>query len=431
MRKVTALVLAVIGLTLASCVGTVDKALFSVAEGVTEKDRITGLRSLSFQDRKAQIKEGDEYAKKVVKKYGGNTNERVSPSQYRRLKRIFERIHKVSHFRNEKWTVVLLPDKQFNAFVTGGTYVFANLGFMEFCNDAEVAAVIGHEIGHITANHSFEKSSYMLAATLADAKNLKKTGYAEGFNRNQEAEADKIGVLYTALAGYDPKAASRVWVRLMQQGRDKAYLTRTHPMNEQRARNTAAVAKQVRLYYTPGKINPDFEKLLVKNVLWDASGGEAEPGKGGGLAALLSATIDTAAKHYGAKIERENMKRRVESSDDRQTGLTATKAELINSASRVIRQTGQAQISPDGQTLTAAFTYSGGVRLRNIQFESQVTLAGYKTLVLRSYSGGPVTPGMSFLVRFSDPALAGYSPYLANGRAGLNFRITDVQPWEN
>ncbi len=405
--------------------GEIDKFLHSVTEGVTEKDKITGLRSLSFQDRKQQIQEGDASAASKLKEYGGNINKKVSRSQYRRLKKIFKRVHKVSHFRDEKWTVVLLPDKDFNAFVYGGTYVFAHLGLMEFCNDDEVAIVIGHEIGHIAANHRFEKQSYILAATLAGAKNLKKKGYAEGFNRNQEAEADKIGVLYTALAGYDPKAGSSVWVRrLNREPGDRAYLTRIHPMNEERARNNAKFAQQVNQYYTPGKINPDFEKLLVKNVLWDASGGEAEAGKGGGLVALLSAAADTATKHYGAKSERENMKQRV-GYDRRQT--RAAKAELINEASRLVSQTGQTQISPDGQTMTATFTYSGNAQLRNIQFESQITLAGYRPLVLRSNSGGPVTSGMSFLVRFSNPALANYAPYLTSGQAGLNFKITDVQ----
>jgi len=58
----------------------------------------------------------------------------------------------------------------------------------------------------------------LLAAALADAENLKKEGYAEGFNRNQESEADKIGILYTALAGYDPQAASDIWVKMMRKG---------------------------------------------------------------------------------------------------------------------------------------------------------------------------------------------------------------------
>ncbi len=423
MRNFATLIPFAIAISLTSCVGTIDKALYSIAESVTEKDRITGLRSLSFQNREQQIQEGDAFAASFLKKYGDNINEKVSSSQYRRLKKVFERVHKVSHFRNEKWTVVLLPDKDFQAFVTGGTYVFANLGFMEFCSDAEVAAVIGHEIGHITANHPFEGNSYLLAATLAGAKNLKKEGYAEGFSRNQEAEADKIGIMYMALAGFNPEKSSGFWKRLTD---GQASMTRTHPMHEQRARNNANLARQVWQYYTPGKINPDFEKLLVRNVLWDASGGEVEAGKGGGLLATLSAAVDTATKHYGAKSEREDMRRRVEASGG-QTQAGHAQAELISAASQVVRQIGQAQISPDGQTMTATFRYSGGKQLRNIQFESQITLAGYKPLISRSNSGGPINPGMSFLVQFADSTLANYAPYLKSGQAGLSFRIIGVQ----
>lgn len=411
MRNALTLAPLMLALILTSCAGAIDKTLYSAAEKVTERDRITGLRSLSFQDRKEQIKQADAGAASLLKKYGNNINERVSRFQYRRLKEIFERIHKISHFRDEKWTVVLLPEKSFNAFVTGGTFVFAHLGFMEFCNDNEVAAVIGHEIGHITANHSFEKSSYLLAAALADAKNLKKEGYAEGFNRNQEAEADKISVLYSALAGYDPQAASDVWVKMMRKGSDSAHMTRTHPMNDDRARNNAAWAKQVRRYYTPGKINPDFGKLLVKNVLWDASGDELEAGKGGGVAAALSAAADTAIKHYGAKMERERMRQRTQ---------------FAESVRRVVRIVENPQILQGGKTMRVGFQYLGNIQLNNIGFASVVQV-GSHSLRMTGNSGGPITPGMSFYMSFSDPRLPDYAPYILNGQAGFGWNITDAR----
>ncbi|MGI9559157.1 MAG: M48 family metallopeptidase [Thermodesulfobacteriota bacterium] len=411
MRKlavVMVVVLAVTPVAQAGIFGEIDKFFHSITEGVTEKDKITGLRSLSFYDRKAQIKEADAHAASILKQYGGNINERVSRSQYSRLKKIFERVHKVSHFRNEKWKVVLLPKEDFNAFVTGGTYVFANLGFMKFCNDDEVAAVIGHEIGHVVANHQFESRSYMIAAVLADAKNLKKTGYAEGFNRNQEAEADKIGVMYSALAGYDPEAGSTVWIKMMKKGIDHASMTRTHPMNEDRARNNAKYAKQVKQYYTSGKINPDFEKLLVKNVLWNASGSELEAGEGGGLAAVLSAAADTAVKHYGAKAERESMRQRTE---------------FVKSVEKVVRMVQNPQISQDGKTMRVGFQYVGNIQLNNISFVSMVTV-GEHSLELSGNSGGPITPGLSFYVDFSNPNLAGYAPYIYRGQAGISYEVT-------
>lgn len=412
MRKLAVVMVAVLAVTpvaRAGIFGEIDKFFYSITEGVTEKDKITGLRSLSFQDRKAQIKEAGAHTASVLKQYGGNINERVSRSQYSRLKKIFERVHKVTHFRNEKWKVVLLPGKDFNAFVNGGTYVFVHLGLMEFCNDAEVASVIGHEIGHVTANHGFEKQTYIIAAALAGAKNLKKEGYTEGFNRNQEAEADKIGAMYSALAGYDPEAGSSVWVKMMRErGDDVASLTLTHPMNEQRARNNANYAKQVKQYYTPGKINPDFEKLLVKNVLWNASGSELEAGEGGGLAAVLSAAADTAVKHYGAKAERESMRQRTE---------------FVKSVGKVVRMVQNPQISQDGKTMRVGFQYVGNIQLNNISFVSMVTV-GEHSLELSGNSGGPITPGLSFYVDFSNPNLAGYAPYIYRGQAGFSYQVT-------
>ena len=414
MRKIVAVIPVCLAFLLSSCAGSIDKALYSIAEGLTEKDKITGLRSLSLQDRKEQIKKADSHARDIIKKQGGNINEGVSRSQYRRLQRIFERIHKVSHFRDEKWTVVLLPDKEFNAFVTGGTYVFANLGFMEFCNDDEVAAVIGHEIGHVVANHSFEAHSYMVAAALAGAKNLEKEGYAEGFNRNQEAEADKIGVMYMALAGYNPDMASGFWNRLTKKYGDRVSMTRSHPMNEQRAKNNAHYAKQVRQYYTQGKTNPNFEKLLVKNILWDASGSDLEVGKGGGLAAAFSAVADTTIKHYGAKAEREQMRQR------------QNQQQFTEAVGRLVRVVESAQVSQDGATMRIGFQYVGDVELNNISFSSDVVV-GQHRLQMTSDSGGPIKPGMSFYVLFQGHDLPSYAPYIQSGQADIRYSVINAR----
>ena len=101
--------------------------------------------------------------RRILQKYD-RLNAGVDRRSYNRLLGIFQRVHSVSHFANENWKIVLLPEDGFNAFVTGGTYVAVYQGLMdEVRDDAAVAAVIGHEIGHVAANHVFEKQQLMIA----------------------------------------------------------------------------------------------------------------------------------------------------------------------------------------------------------------------------------------------------------------------------
>ncbi len=131
---------------------SIDKGLYDVAEAVTETDRVTGQRALSTANRSQQIAQGNQYVEKMLqdeRKKGRRVDAALDARQYQRLVRIFDRIHPVSHLRQERWKPVLIDRDSFNAFTTGGTYIVVHLGLMKQLNDAEVAAVVGHEIATV------------------------------------------------------------------------------------------------------------------------------------------------------------------------------------------------------------------------------------------------------------------------------------------
>ena len=260
----------VLGIFLPGCAALerIDRGLYDAHRSVTEKDLVTGQRTISFHSRADQIAKGDASMKRIMQKYD-RLNNRVDRRSYDRLLDIFQRVHSVSHFANESWKIVLLPEDGFNAFVTGGTYVAVYQGLMdEVQDDAAIAAVIGHEIGHVAANHVFEKQQLMIELVKIALKENSAAGSDFAYSALNEHEADRIGVVYAALAGYDPHAVSRLWGDIARKSRGDWSWFRTHPAGSDRARTTRIIADKVMQYYRPGILNFDHYNLSRCNVLW-------------------------------------------------------------------------------------------------------------------------------------------------------------------
>lgn len=237
-----------------------DRGLYDVHQSSTQEDLLTGKREFGFAGRAEQISKGNAAMEKAVSGYT-EFNARVDRRAYARLLRIFNRVHAVSHYAHETWGVLLLPDDNFNAFVTGGTYVAVYKGLLDQVrDDAAVAAVLGHEMGHVTANHVFERESTLLALVEGGG------GFDFAYGTLQEEEADKIGAVYAALAGYNPRAISRMWAAFA--ARDDWSWFRTHPAGADRARATRILGDRAYQYYVPGAIHPDHGKLTRCNAFW-------------------------------------------------------------------------------------------------------------------------------------------------------------------
>lgn len=259
-----------LGLFLPGCAALerIDRGLYDAHRSVTEKDLITGQRTISFHSRADQIARGNASMKRIMQKYD-RLNSEVNSRSYNRLLGIFQRVHSASHFANESWEIVLLPEDGFNAFVTGGTYVAVYQGLMdEVQDDAAIAAVIGHEIGHVAANHVFEKQQLMIALVQIALKEGPAVGSDFAYSTLNENEADRIGIVYAALAGYDPYAVSKLWGNIARKSRDDWSWFRTHPAGSDRTRITRTIADKATQYYLPGILNPDHYNLSRCNALW-------------------------------------------------------------------------------------------------------------------------------------------------------------------
>lgn len=164
---------------------------------------------------------------------------------------------------NAQWEFVVFDSKEANAFCLPGGKVGVYSGLLTITkNDAGLATVIGHEVGHAVAHHGSERMSeamvmqgggkilgasmsgtdprWQQAATLAYG-GVTKLGRELPHSRQQEMEADHIGVIYMARAGYDPKNAVEFWKRFAEYNKEHGagsswfgkFLS-THPVDEVR-----------------------------------------------------------------------------------------------------------------------------------------------------------------------------------------------------
>lgn len=285
-----------------------DQGLYQATESFTETDLVTGQRSLSTAARAQQIQQGNAYIDKLLKDEktaGRAVSSQIDAKQYQRLVRVFDRLHRVSHLSKERWQPILIQRDSFNAFTTGGTYIVVHTELMrQLKSDDELAAVVGHEIAHTVANHIGEAQTHRTLSALTGSKSARSSSYQAAFTHENEREADRVGILYAALAGYDPYAASRIWQRQYQQrGNARALFAHDHPVNAERAVETQTLAKKVTPYYQKGQINPNYPSLLTSNVLWQKRQPSAAVGEGGGVLSVLSTVAGAYVQHQGAKQE--------------------------------------------------------------------------------------------------------------------------------
>jgi predicted Zn-dependent protease len=173
---------------------------------------------------------------------------------------------------NFKWEFNLIESKEVNAWCMPGGKVAVYSGIMPLTkDDAGLATVMGHEIGHAIAHHSAERISQQLAAqaggTLLGAATSNKSDatqavvnqlYGVGgglillhYSRSQESEADRLGLTFMAMAGYDPHNAVEFWQRMAAQNKNgnTPELLSTHPADETRIADIKKHLPEAMKYY--------------------------------------------------------------------------------------------------------------------------------------------------------------------------------------
>lgn len=178
-------------------------------------------------------------------------------------------------FEGYKWEFNLVQDPNINAFAMPGGKVVVYTGIMPVAQtEAGLATVMGHEIAHVFAKHGAERMSQQLVVQLGGValstalkdqpeatQSIFTSAFAVGsqvgillpYSRKHESEADHLGMIFMAMAGYDPHEAATFWQRMATAtgGGSTPELLSTHPANETRIKNLQELVPEAMEYYKP------------------------------------------------------------------------------------------------------------------------------------------------------------------------------------
>ena len=247
---------------------------------------VTGRKSLVLLSPGEEVTLGAQSFQEIRQKEKTSADARYNA----RVTRVGQRIAQAvgNELPDAKWEFVVFDSKDVNAFALPGGKVGVYTGLLQLAeNDAELAIVMGHEIGHVIARHGAERMSEAmviqgvgaLGSAVVEAK-TEDPKWKQGFelayggaatlgrelphSRANESEADRMGAVYAARAGYDPRASITFWQKMVaqKQAADKAAagsastisaLFSTHPADEKRIADLQALMPQVLPIYEQNK----------------------------------------------------------------------------------------------------------------------------------------------------------------------------------
>ncbi|MBY0371256.1 M48 family metallopeptidase [bacterium] len=219
----------------------------------------TGSQAIIVTSSEQEAALGDRAFQEILSKERLSTNRRWQGI----LERVGKRIAEASRVDGFNWEFRLIESKTQNAFcLPGGKVAFYTGIFPAAVNEAGLAAIMGHEVAHATARHAgqritlafgteiaFEGLNAILDGKLKDRPLLfaalgagTMLGVSLPFSRAQESEADKIGLIYMARAGYDPHQAPAFWEKFGAASSQMPKFLSSHPPSDERMR---ALGEQV------------------------------------------------------------------------------------------------------------------------------------------------------------------------------------------
>jgi predicted Zn-dependent protease len=253
-------------------------ALVLAACGTTVVNPVSGRAERTVMDEPTEIAEGAKAHQQVLAETPALNN----PALQAYVNDIGQKLASHSHRTQLKWTFTVLDSPEVNAFALPGGYVYVTRGIMAYLNDeAELAGVMGHEIGHVTARHGAQRATSqqnagigVIAATVLGAlvegatgvrgvaqtaQQLGQTvaaGHLASYSREQESQADELGAEYLVRNRYDPRNMIEVIQVLKNQERFAADQARaegkpppqgaswlsSHPSNDKRLSDIQQVA---------------------------------------------------------------------------------------------------------------------------------------------------------------------------------------------
>jgi metalloendopeptidase OMA1, mitochondrial len=197
----------------------------------------------------------------------------ASGADYEQVQRVARRIEAVAGRDKPdfRWQVTLMRSDEANAYCLPGGKIVVYTGILPVTgSDAALATVLGHEVSHATAEHAAERIerehlTKVAAAIVAGGVAFTPRQYLRvmalltaadslPFSRSQESEADHIGLVYMARAGYDPHAAVAFWQRMRtaSQGKEPPEFVSDHPSDEHRIERIKQWLPEAGAAYRPG-----------------------------------------------------------------------------------------------------------------------------------------------------------------------------------
>jgi len=195
----------------------------------------------NFGSIRDDISVGQENHDQIVAQFGGEyRNKKVQDY----VSDVGLTLARLTEFPNLPYRFTVLNSPIVNAFALPGGYIYMSRGLLALANsEAEMASVLGHEIGHVIARHGSERQTQGTIAQLGLAVLGIATGsqelvqvagmgaqaYLQSYSRDQEFEADSLGVRYMAVAGYDPEASANFLASLRDYSRFESELAGRDP----------------------------------------------------------------------------------------------------------------------------------------------------------------------------------------------------------
>jgi len=182
---------------------------------------VTGKRDFVLMSEPEELALGRSHSQQVMKQYRAYPDAELQ----RYIQLVGDRLAQVGHRANLFYRFTLLDSTEVNAFALPGGYIYITRGLLAYLNsEAELAAVLGHELGHVTARHSVRQHSLSTATNIigglvtaasgvrevGQLSQLLGTGIVKGYGREHELEADGLGVEYLVKAGYPASAMRQV-----------------------------------------------------------------------------------------------------------------------------------------------------------------------------------------------------------------------------
>ncbi len=233
----------------------------------------TGEQSFTaFMSEDDEKRIGAEEHPKMLDEFGGAYDDDALQAY---VNRIGKDLASHSEFPNLDFQFFVLNDDRVNAFALPGGYIYVSRGLVTLAEDeAELAGVIGHEIGHVTARHSAQRYSAAMATNIGltavgilgqvlgappgvgNAVSFGAQAALQSYSRAQELEADRLGARYMSRAGYDPSGLTDFFAKLDAQGKiaarqagrtgDDFSIMSTHPRTTDRIEQAARLAETSR-----------------------------------------------------------------------------------------------------------------------------------------------------------------------------------------